>query len=56
MKIYKYINVRKDEQFRISMNKSVFFSKTIEYIEPGKNVKSGYFIKKSRSLSFFELF
>ena len=53
--IYKCINIRKDENFRRNTNQPVFCNGTIEYIVPGQNVKSGYFIKKLHSLSCHEL-
>ena len=43
--IYKCINIRKDDRIRRATNQPVFCNATIEYIEPGQNIKSGYFIK-----------
>ena len=48
--IYKYKNYRKDEKLRIETNQKPFCDATLEYIEPGQNVKSGYFLKKDHSL------
>ena len=44
--IYKCANIRKDEVLRRATGQSVFCNATIEFIEPGQNVKSGYFFKK----------
>ena len=48
--IYKCKNYRKDEKLRIETNQKRFCDATLEYIEPGQNVKSGYFLKKDHSL------
>ena len=48
--IYKCKNYRKDEKLRIETNQKPFCEATLEYIEPGQNVKSGYFLKKEHSL------
>ena len=42
--IYKCINIRKDEKFRKDTNQNAFCNATIEYIEPGQNIKSGYLL------------
>ena len=43
--IFKCIYHRKDEKLRIELKKPTFCNATIEYILPGQNVKSGYFLK-----------
>ena len=43
--IYKCINIRKEQKFRKDTNQNDFGNAKIEYIEPGQNIKSGYFIK-----------
>ena len=48
--IYKCKNNRKEEKFRIETKQKPFCEATLEYIEPGQNVKSGYFLKKNHSL------
>ena len=53
--IFKCINIRRDEQFRRDTNQTVFCNATIEYIEPGQNIKSGYFIKSIHSDSCLSL-
>ena len=45
--IYKCKNYRKDEKLRIETNQKRFCDDTLEYIEPGQNVKSGYFLKRT---------
>ena len=47
--IYKCKNNRKDEKLRIETNQNPFCEATLEYIEPGQNIKSGYFLKKPHS-------
>ena len=47
--IYKCINNRKDDRIRRATGKQPLCNTTIEYIEPGKNIKSGYFIKSFHS-------
>ena len=44
--IYKCQYLRKDEKLRKETNQPPFCQATIEYIEPGHNVKSGYFFKR----------
>ena len=53
--IYKCINIRKDQKFRKDTNQNAFCNSTIEYIEPGQHIKSGYFIKSMHSESCLEL-
>jgi len=48
--IYKCKNYRKNEKLRIETNQKPFCDATLEYIERGQNVKSGYFLKKDHSL------
>ena len=50
--IYKCKNLRKDEKLRIETKQKPFYDETLEYIEPGQNVKSGYFFEKR---SFFRM-
>ena len=38
--------MRKDEKLRNETGQKQFCNGTIEYIEPGQNIKSGYFLKK----------
>ena len=47
--IYKCINIRKEEKLRNDTNQPKFCNATIEFIEPGQNVKSGYFFKTEHS-------
>ena len=47
--IYKCSFNRKNENFKEKMKMSSFCNVTIEYIFPGQNVKSGYFLKKGHS-------
>ena len=47
--IYKCKNNRKDEKLRLETKQNPFCEATLEYIEPGQNVKSGYFLKKNHS-------
>ena len=44
--IYKCKNNRKDEKLRLETKQNPFCEVTLEYIEPGQNVNSGYFLKK----------
>ena len=48
--VYKCQYRRKDEKLRIETNQKPFCEDTIEYIETGQKVKSGYFFKKYHSL------
>ena len=48
--VYKLQYWRKDEKLRIETNQKPFCEATIEYIEKGQKVKSGYFFKKYHSL------
>ena len=48
--IYKCIYMRKDEKLRNETGQKQFCNATIEYIEPGQNIKSGYFLKKEHSV------
>ena len=54
--IYKCIYMRKDEKLRNETGQKQFCNATIEYIEPGQNVKSGYFLKKVHSLKCDDLY
>ena len=47
--VYKWQNNRKDEKFWIETNQEPFCEATLEYIEPGQNIKSGYFLQKPHS-------
>ena len=47
--VYKCINYRKFEKFRIGIKNSTFCNATIIYILPNQNKKSGYFFKKDHS-------
>ena len=47
--IYKCINIRKDDRISRVTNQLVLCNAIIEYIEPGQNIKSGYFIKDHHS-------
>ena len=53
--IYKCINNRKDDRIRRATGNQPFCNGTIEYIEPGQNVKSGYFIKTFHSEDCIEM-
>ena len=48
--------MRKDEKLRNETGQKQFCNATIEYIEPGQNVKSGYFLKKVHSLECDDLY
>ena len=48
--IYKCKNNRKDEKLRLETKQNPFCEATLEYIEPGQNVKSGYCLKKPHSV------
>ena len=47
--IDKCINMRKDEKLRNQTGQEKFCTATLEYIYPGQNKKSGYFLKKEHS-------
>lgn len=53
--IYKCINNRKDDRIRRATNQPTFCNATIEYIEPGQNIKSGFFIKSFHSEECIEM-
>ena len=54
--IYKCVNNRKDDRIRRATNQQTFCNATIEFIEPGQNVKSGYFIKSYHSEECLEFY
>ena len=53
--IYKCQYLRKDEKLRKETKQPPFCQATIEYIEPGQNVKSGYFFKREHSFECEEM-
>ena len=53
--IYKCINNRKDDRIKRATGNQPFCNGNIEYIEPGQNVKSGYFIKTNHSEDCIEM-
>lgn len=54
--IYKCSYMRKDEKLRNETGQKQFCNATIEYIEPGQNIKAGYFLKKEHSLECDDLY
>ena len=54
-KLFINVLIIKEDRFRRASGKQTFCNATIEYIEPGQNVKSGYFIKSFHSEDCFEM-